>query len=160
VDTTTNCLENEPSVALDTVAARGLALVRYLLAGTLFGMVLVQGEVVSWYRIQEMFRFQSFHLYGVIGSAVLVALAARIVISRLGLRALDGSPISAAAKEPTYPRYLYGGTLFGLGWAMTGACPGPIAALIGSGYASFVVVLASAVFGTWLYGRTRARLPH
>jgi uncharacterized protein len=160
VDATQNCLENEPRPEGRDAPRRALELAKYLLAGMLFGFVLIKGEVISWYRIQEMFRFQSFHLYGVIGSAVIVALVSTWLIRRSELRALDGSPITFTPKDRGFARYLYGGTLFGVGWAMTGACPGPIAALIGSGYSAFLIVLASAVFGTWLYGRTRARLPH
>jgi uncharacterized membrane protein YedE/YeeE len=137
-----------------------VANLKYLAVGLVFGFVLVKSEVVSWYRIQEMFRFQSFHMYGVIGTAVLVALVSVWLIKRFELRALDGSHITPLPKEPAYKRYLLGGSLFGLGWAMTGACPGPIVALIGSGYSAFLVVLASALLGTWTYGVVRHWLPH
>jgi uncharacterized membrane protein YedE/YeeE len=132
----------------------------YLAFGTFFGFVLVRAEVVSWYRIQEMFRFQSFHMYGVIGSAVLVGILSLWLIRRFNVKALDGSAIDVPPKEPARYRYLAGGTLFGLGWALTGACPGPIAALIGAGYEAMLVVLGSAVAGTWLYGRVQHKLPH
>ena len=146
-------------------AARSLSHVEvadlaYVLAGTGFGLVLVKAEVVSWYRIQEMFRFHSFHMYGVIGSAVLVAALSLWLLRRFGLRAANGEPIALAPKAHTYRRYLLGGTVFGLGWALAGACPGPIFALIGSGAAVLVAVLASAVLGTWVYGLTKERLPH
>jgi uncharacterized protein len=137
-----------------------LANARFLVMGLFFGVLLVKSEVVSWYRIQEMFRFQSFHMYGVIGMAVLVGLVSVWLIKRYGVRALDGSTITFTPKDPPYRRYLYGGTLFGLGWAMTGACPGPIAALIGGGYSVLLVVLLSAILGTWTYGALRTRLPH
>jgi uncharacterized membrane protein YedE/YeeE len=132
----------------------------YLLAGTLFGFVLVKAEVISWYRIQEMFRFQSFHMYGVIGSAVLVGIISVWLIKRFKLRTFGGETITLTPKDPTYRRYLLGGTVFGLGWALTGACPGPIAALIGAGQTVFIVVLLSAVAGTYVYGLLQKRLPH
>lgn len=137
-----------------------LGYLSYLLAGTLFGFVLVKAEVISWYRIQEMFRFQSFHMYGVIGSAVLVGALSVWLIKRLNVRTFGGDEITFSPKDPTYRRYIFGGTAFGLGWAMTGACPGPIAALIGSGQTVFVVVLVSAIVGTYVYGILQKRLPH
>lgn len=137
-----------------------LANVKFLALGLLFGFILVKSQVISWYRIQEMFRFQSFHMYGVIGTAVLVGIVSVWLLKRFNVHALDGTPIKLAAKESTYRRYIFGGTLFGLGWAMTGACPGPIVALIGGGYSVFLVVLASAVLGTWVYGVLRRLLPH
>lgn len=142
-----------------TFSALSLA-TTYLFAGAVFGFVLVKAEVLSWYRIQEMFRFQSFHMYGVIGSAVLVGLISVWLIGRFNAKALNGEAISFCPKAPTYRRYVLGGTLFGLGWAMTGACPGPILALIGGGSSVFLVVLASAVLGTYVYGLLRDKLPH
>lgn len=136
------------------------AYLTYLLIGTLFGFVLVKGEVVSWYRIQEMFRFGSFHMYGVIGSAVVVGALSIKLLKRFGVHSLSGEVMRVPPKAPTYVRYILGGTIFGLGWALTGACPGPIAALIGSGLTVFVVVLLSAVGGTYVYGLVRHRLPH
>jgi uncharacterized protein len=133
---------------------------KFLLAGIYFGFILVKAEVVSWYRIQEMFRFQSFHMYGVIGSAVLVGALTLWLLKRFKVKSLEGGLITTQPKAPTYVRYILGGTLFGLGWALTGACPGPIAALIGSGLSVFVVVLVSAVLGTWVYGLLRPKLPH
>ena len=132
----------------------------YLVAGSLFGFVAVRSEIISWYRIQEMFRFQSFHMYGVIGSAVIVAALSLWLIKRFEVTSLGGEPISPAPKAPTYVRYSVGGTLFGLGWALTGACPGPVLALIGAGLPAFLVVLAGAVLGTYVYGLVRHRLPH
>ena len=133
---------------------------RYVFAGIFFGIILIKAEVLSWYRIQEMFRFQSFHMYGVIGAAVLVGAISVWLIKRFNLRTLSGDEITFCPKARTYPRYLIGGALFGLGWAMTGACPGPIAALIGSGASVFIVVLISAVLGTRVYGMLRHKLPH
>ncbi len=137
----------------------GLAI--YLLLGVLFGIVLTKSEVISWFRIQEMFRFQAFHMYGIIGSAILIAAIGFQVIRRSGLRALNGEPISLPPKEMVHgTRYWLGGTLFGLGWALIGACPGPLFALVGNGIWVMSVALLSAVAGTWMYGALRHRLPH
>jgi uncharacterized protein len=133
---------------------------RFLLIGMYFGFVLVKAEVLSWYRIQEMFRFHSFHMYGVIGLAVAVGMLTVWLIERYRLRSLDGQRIAFEPKDRSFARYGLGGSLFGVGWALTGACPGPIAALIGAGLAGFTAVLASAVLGTWTYGLLRHRLPH
>ncbi len=133
----------------------------YLLLGVVFGVVLTKSEVVSWFRIQEMFRFQSFHMYGVIGSALAVAATSLALIRRLKIPTLTGDEIAIAPKEfGTGRRYWIGGTVFGLGWALTGACPGPLVALIGSGATVFVVTFLAAVGGTWLYGVLRPHLPH
>jgi uncharacterized membrane protein YedE/YeeE len=141
-------------------AVRPLAMLSYLVAGSLFGFVAVKSEIVSWYRIQEMFRFDSFHMYGVLGSAVLVAVLSVWIIKRTGARSLSGEPITLSPKAPNYRAYIFGGTSFGLGWALTGACPGPILVLVGSGFPGFLLVLASAVLGTWTYGSLRNKLPH
>lgn len=133
---------------------------KFLFVGMFFGVVTVKSEILSWYRIQEMFRFQAFHMYGVIASAILVAMVSVWLIKRFELKSLDGQSISFSPKAATYPRYILGGTIFGLGWALTGACPGPILALIGSGMSVFIVVLASAILGTWAYGALRNVLPH
>lgn len=133
----------------------------YLGLGIVFGVVLTKSEVISWFRIQEMFRFQAFHMYGIIGSAIVVAALSLQVIRRLGLRSLDGQPIVIQPKVMGRgTRYWLGGTLFGLGWALVGACPGPLFALIGSGVGVMAVALISAVAGTWAYGVLRPRLPH
>jgi uncharacterized membrane protein YedE/YeeE len=141
--------------------SRARGLVKYFLLGVLFGIVLTKSEVVSWFRIQEMFRFQAFHMYGVIGTAVLVAGASLALIKRLQLRALDGEPIALAPKAlgKGY-RYCVGGSVFGVGWAFTGACPGPLFALVGSGVGVMLVAVLAAVAGTWVYGWLRPRLPH
>ena len=138
--------------------AAGLA--RYLVLGTLFGFMLIKSEVVSWYRIQEMFRFQSFHMYGIFITAILTGVISVALIKRFKLRALDGEPITFSPKAPSRYRYVLGGITFGLGWGLTGVCPGPIFALIGNGFTVMVVVLASAVLGTWAYGVLRDKLPH
>jgi uncharacterized membrane protein YedE/YeeE len=133
----------------------------YLIIGSLFGIVLMKSEVVSWFRIQEMFRFHSFHMYGIIGSAVAVAAISILVLRRIGVRALGGQRISIPSKELGRGyRYWIGGTLFGVGWALTGACPGPLFALIGSGTTVFAAAVVSALAGTWLYGYLRPYLPH
>ena len=105
----------------------------YLLVGTLFGITLTKGEVISWYRIQEMFYFQSFHMYGVIGTAVTLGIISNMIIKRMKLRDVEGSQITFNPKEMSIARYLIGGTFFGFGWAMTGACPGPLYILVGNG---------------------------
>lgn len=133
----------------------------YFLLGAAFGAVLMEAEVVSWFRIQEMFRFQSFHMYGIIGSAIVVAALSLSGIRRAGLKAEDGAPLGLPPKRlGTGVRYLAGGTIFGLGWALTGACPGPLVALIGGGVPVMIAALSSALAGTWLYGYLRPRLPH
>ena len=129
--------------------------------GTIFGVVLVQGEIVSWFRIYEMFRFEAFHMYGVIGSALAVATASLWALRRFGVRSITGEPIAVADKTMgTGVRYIAGGTIFGLGWGVTGACPGPLVAQVGAGATVMVVAAASALAGTWTYGRLRPRLPH
>jgi uncharacterized membrane protein YedE/YeeE len=133
----------------------------YVLLGIVFGVVLTKSEAVSWFRIQEMFRFQSFHMYGIIGSALAVAATSVALIRRFEVRALTGEEVALAPKEfGTGRRYWIGGTVFGLGWALTGACPGPLVALIGTGATTFVVTVLGAVAGTWLYGVLRPHLPH
>ena len=133
----------------------------YLLYGTFFGFILVKSEVVSWFRIQEMFRFDSIHMYGVIGLAIGVGILSIQLIKRFNIRDLGGNPVTIPPKDPTQvKRYLIGGTLFGLGWALLGACPGPMFALLGSGLTIMLVPIAAALVGTWTYGLLRERLPH
>jgi hypothetical protein len=136
-------------------------LVVYLLLGIAFGFVLSRSEVISWFRIQEMFRFQSFRMYGIIGSAVVTAAASVALIKRSGIKSVAGEHISIPAKPlGSGIRYAVGGTIFGLGWALTGACPGPLFALIGNGLTVMIVAIVSALAGTWAYGWLRTRLPH
>lgn len=124
-------------------------------------MVLTKSEVISWFRIQEMFRFESIHMYGIIGSAVVVAAASLQLIRQFDIHTLDGQHIIVPPKAiGSGTRYWLGGTVFGLGWALIGACPGPLFALIGSGVGVMVIALLSAVLGTWVYGSLRPRLPH
>lgn len=134
---------------------------KYLIAGIFFGFILIKSEVVSWYRIQEMFRFDSIHMYGIIGLAIIVAMVSIQIIKRKRIKDIDGNPIVIPPKDSTQvTRYLVGGTLFGLGWALTGACPGPLFTLAGAGYSIMLVPIASALFGAWLYGALRPKLPH
>jgi uncharacterized protein len=134
---------------------------RYFFIGAFFGAVLLESEVISWFRIQEMFRFEAFHMYGVIGSAVLVAGVSLAIIRRLGLRDASGATIGLPPKTLGRGiRYVAGGTIFGIGWALTGACPGPLIALVASGVPVMLVAIAAALAGTWTYGFLRARLPH
>lgn len=131
--------------------------VRYLIAGTLFGIILVKSEVISWFRIQEMFHFQSFHMYGVIGSAVVTGMISYWLIRKLGLKTFDGKEIKFAPKR-FHKGTVIGGLLFGFGWALTGACPGPLYAQIGNGASIVFVTLFSALLGTWVYGRMSHRI--
>lgn len=131
----------------------------YFVLGGWFGVVLVKAEVVSWFRIQEMFRFDSFHMYGVIGSAVVVGMISLQIIKKLKVKAANGEVISIAPKTFNKGK-IYGSLLFGIGWAITGACPGPVFAQIGAGFYAVTITLLSAIAGTWVYGLTRRRLPH
>lgn len=136
-------------------------LLKYLLAGIYFGFLLVKSEVVSWFRIQEMFRFDSFHMYGILMSAILIALISIQIIKRLELKDLGGHPIRTIPKDPSQvKRYLIGGSLFGVGWAFTGACPGPLFALFGTGLTIFLIPILAAFAGTYTYGLLRDKLPH
>ncbi len=133
----------------------------YILLGVCFGFALTQAEVLSWFRIQEMFRFQSFRMYGIIASAIFVAGISLALIRRLGVRTLEGESIVVPPKTlGTGVRYAAGGTLFGLGWALAGACPGPLIALVGNGISVLIVAIISAMGGTWVYGLLKPRLPH
>ena len=134
---------------------------RYFLLGVLFGAVLLESEVISWFRIQEMFRFQAFHMFGIIGSALLVAAVGIETLRRLQLKDQLGSPIGPAPKTlGNGVRYLVGGSMFGVGWALTGACPGPLVALVGAGVPVMGIAFMSGLAGTWVYGHLRPRLPH
>ncbi|MGN7823520.1 YeeE/YedE family protein [Chitinophaga varians] len=132
---------------------------KYLVIGTLFGIIFVKAEVISWFRIQEMFRLQSFHMYGVIGSAVMVGMLSVWLIKKFNIKTLDGETVVFHPKKFNKGQ-IYGGLLFGLGWAITGACPGPLFAQIGVGATVVAVTLLSAIAGTWVYGRFRDQLPH
>lgn len=133
--------------------------IKFLIYGILFGIILTKAEVISWFRIQEMFRFQSFHMYGIIGSAVVVGAISILIIKKLKLKSSNGEEIHFPAK-PYDKGVIFGGALFGLGWALTGACPGPIFAIVGNGYSVFIVTLIFATLGAWVYGLVQERLPH
>jgi uncharacterized protein len=132
--------------------------IKYAVAGMLFGIILVKSEVISWFRIQEMFRLQSFHMYGVIGSAVVVGIISVFLIKKFRIKTIEGEVIKLESKEFNKGQ-VYGGLLFGLGWAITGACPGPLFAQIGMGATVIIITLLSAIAGTWVYGYLREKLP-
>jgi len=154
-------IESEEKFTIDESAKKHsfFYYLRFLMVGVLFGIVLVKGEVISWFRIQEMFRFQSFHMYGVIGSAVVVGIISVWIIKRFQLKSIDGDIISFSPKH-FHKGQIYGGLLFGFGWALTGACPGPLFAQIGAGFSVVIAGLLSAIGGTWVYGALRNKLPH
>ena len=133
--------------------------VKYLVLGTLFGIILTKSEVISWFRIQEMFRFQAFHMYGVIGSAIVVGMISIQLIKRNRLKSMDGEPILITDKKFNHGVWI-GGFIFGLGWALTGACPGPLFAQLGSGVGSAAVLILAALAGTWTYSALREKLPY
>ena len=133
--------------------------IKFAIAGILFGIILVKSEVISWFRIQEMFRLQSFHMYGVIGSAIAVGIVSVFIIKKFKIRTIDGEAIRLDPKKFNKGQ-IYGGLLFGFGWALTGACPGPLFAQIGTGATVIIVTLFSAIAGTWVYGYIRDKLPH
>ena len=134
--------------------------IKFLILGTLFGIVMAKSEAFSWFRIQEMFRFQSFHMYGIIGTAVTLGVIGVALIKKFNLRDIKGNPITFFPKEKSIVRYLIGGTIFGLGWALSGSCPGPMVVNIGYGYLSMIVVFLFAIIGTYLYGAIKNKLPH
>ncbi|WP_028980669.1 DUF6691 family protein [Sporocytophaga myxococcoides] len=132
---------------------------KYVIVGIAFGIVFVKAEIISWFRIQEMFRLESFHMYGIIGSAVATGLISVLLIKKFNIKTLSGEEIKFHPK--TFNKgQIYGGLLFGLGWAMTGACPGPLFAQIGTGATVITISLLSAIAGTWVYGYFREKLPH
>ena len=134
--------------------------IKFLLVGIFFGIVLVKSEAVSWYRIYEMFKFESFHMYGIIGTAVLLGVLAVAIIKRTKLKDFQGNEIDMPDKDKSFTRYFVGGSIFGLGWAVAGACPGPMYVLFGTGVWTILIVIAAAVLGTFVYGLLKDRLPH
>ena len=132
---------------------------KYSAVGVIFGIVFIKAEIISWFRIQEMFRLQSFHMYGVIGTAVIVGAISVFLIKKLNIKTIHGEKITFTPKEFNKGN-IYGGLMFGFGWAITGACPGPLFAQLGSGVLSIAVVILSAIAGTWTYGLFRDKLPH
>jgi uncharacterized protein len=133
--------------------------IKFILLGIIFGIILTKSEVISWFRIQEMFRFQSFHMYGVIFSAIVVGAISTQLIKKYRLKTIYGEPI-VLQKKNLSKGTIIGGTIFGFGWALSGACPGPLFALVGNGFSIIIVTLFFAILGTWVYGYFQARLPH
>lgn len=157
----TKTVFNDPTGA-STGAARNILIIaniKFLVAGIAFGILLVKAEVISWFRIQEMFRLQSFHMFGIIGSAIVTGMLSLFLIRKLKVRTINKENIALAPKK-FHKGYIYGGLLFGVGWAVTGACPGPLFAQIGTGSTIVTITLCSALAGTWVYGLLRERLPH
>jgi hypothetical protein len=140
-------------------AGRQQGPILFVLLGIFFGFALTKAQVLSWFRIQEMFRFESIHMYGIIGLAILVGFISVQLITRFNIKSVNGGTIDLKPKK-FHPGTLIGGIIFGLGWALTGACPGPLFALIGNGFTVILVPLISAILGTWVYGRLRNKLPH
>ena len=137
-----------------------MKLIKFLLLGIVFGIVMAKSEAISWFRIQEMFRFQSFHMYGIIGTAVILGLIGVALIKKFNIKDFQGNPILFPAKDKSIIRYLAGGIIFGLGWALSGACPGPMVVNIGYGFISMTIVFLFAIVGTYLYGILKDKLPH
>jgi uncharacterized membrane protein YedE/YeeE len=133
---------------------------KFILVGMVFGIIMYKSEAVSWYRIHEMFRFESFHMYGIIGSALFLGVLSIQWIKRSRMKNVNGQVISIEDKEKSFWRYILGGTIFGLGWALSGACPGPMYVLIGTGAMSIMFVIFGALIGTFLYGVLKDKLPH
>lgn len=137
-----------------------MKLLKFLILGIVFGIVMIKSEAVSWFRIQEMFRFQSFHMYGIIGTAVILGVIGVALIKRFNIKDFNGNKIELNAKEKFNVKYILGGIIFGLGWALSGACPGPIVVNIGYGFLSMIVVFFFAILGTYVYGLIKHKLPH
>lgn len=133
--------------------------IKYMIVGIVFGIVFVKAEIISWFRIQEMFHFQSFFMYGVIGTGVLVGMLSVFIIKKFHIKTLSGEPITFEDKRFDKGQ-IFGGLIFGLGWAITGACPGPLFAQIGSGFGVVSITFLSAVLGTWVYGMVKEKVPH
>lgn len=133
--------------------------IKYLIVGLIFGILFMKAEVISWFRIQEMFRLQSFHMFGIIGSAVFVGVISVFLIKKFNIKTIHGEPIVLNKKQFNKGQ-IYGGLLFGLGWAITGSCPGPLFAQVGTGATVVLITILSAILGTWTYGKIRHKLPH
>ncbi len=133
---------------------------KFLIVGIFFGIILVKSEAVSWYRIFEMFKFQSFHMYGIIGTAIITGIILLLLSKQLKLKTIHGNYIRVPVKERGLPRYIIGGSIFGLGWALCGACPGPMYILVGTGAFTVLIVIIGALIGTLIYGIFKNKLPH
>ena len=151
--------ELSSNIAIPTGKPTWTTNLRFLFLGILFGILLIKSEVISWFRIQEMFRLQSFHMFGVLGSAVITGMISIFLIKKFKIRTIDGEAIHIPEKK-FHKGNIYGGLLFGSGWAITGACPGPLFAQIGLGATVIIITLLSAIAGTWVYGLVRTKLPH
>jgi len=134
--------------------------IKFLILGIVFGIVMAKSEAISWFRIQEMFRFHAFHMYGIIGTAVILGVIGVALIKKFKIRDFHGNPIVFHPKEKSILRYLIGGTIFGLGWALSGACPGPMVVNMGYGFFAMAIVFLFAIVGTFLYGYFKEKLPH
>lgn len=143
---------------MQTTSSKWYHNIQYMLVGIMFGVVFIKAEVISWFRIQEMFRLQSFHMFGLIGSALVVGMVSVFLIKKFRVKTIHGEPITFTPKQFNKGQ-IYGGLLFGFGWAIAGACPGPLFAQIGTGATAIIITLLSAVAGTWVYGRIKDRLP-
>lgn len=132
----------------------------YLLIGIIFGIVMYKSEAASWFRIYEMFQFGSFHMYGIMGSAVVIGMIGVQWLKKKNVKALDGTSLSLTPKDKGVKRYLFGGIIFGLGWGLVGACPGPMYTLVGAGFVSIFLILLGAIIGTFFYGLLKGKLPH
>ncbi|ANH83953.1 transporter [Niabella ginsenosidivorans] len=155
-------MKNQDEFIATTAAektGKGYSNIKFLIAGIIFGIVLTKAQVISWFRIQEMFRFQSFHMYGVIGSAVGVGMLSVFLIKKFNIKTISGEKIEIPSKKFNKGQ-IFGGLIFGAGWALTGACPGPLYAQIGTGATVVIITLLSAIAGTWVYGRISQKLPH
>jgi hypothetical protein len=155
-DKSTGMLQNEKAQQSRSLFYSNL---KFLIVGIVFGLLLIKGEVISWFRIQEMFRLQSFHMYGIIGSAIMTGMISIFLIKKFRVKTIDKEEIVIRPKK-FHKGYIYGGLIFGFGWAITGACPGPLFAQIGSGSTVVIITLLSAIAGTWVYGFFKERLPH
>lgn len=134
--------------------------ITYLVIGIVFGITMFKSEAASWFRIYEMFKFESFHMYGIIGSALVIGIIVVQSIKRFNIKSFYGEKINFNPKAKSFSRYMFGGIIFGLGWALAGACPGPMFTLVGAGYVPILVVILASILGTFLYGRMKDKLPH
>jgi hypothetical protein len=132
----------------------------YLFIGILFGITMFKSEAASWFRIYEMFKFDSFHMYGIIGSALVIGIIVVQSIKRFKIKSFYGENIHFNPKAKSFSRYMFGGIIFGLGWALAGACPGPMFTLVGAGYVPILIVITASIVGTFLYGLLKDKLPH
>lgn len=132
----------------------------FLILGIVFGIIMFKSEAASWFRIYEMFQFKSFHMYGIMGSALALGVTGLYLIRQFDIKSFGGNSIEIPAKDKGVSRYIFGGLIFGLGWALSGVCPGPIFTLVGAGYIPIIVVLLSALLGTYVYGLMKDKLPH